>query len=165
MANILSGQIIAIGQTQTIPSKNGGNPLIKREFVIRALRFNPNDGTPELSQYNTPILEFNGQDNVTVLDGFRVGECVKVEFSVEGRSVQNQDGSVKYFDTVRAYRIERINVSLPAQPAQQPAQQQAHQAAPAPNIQGIPQPATYQGQQQYSGVQPHVDQNGNPLPF
>lgn len=123
MANLISGQIIAIGQTQTIASKNGGNPLVKREFVIRALRFNPNDGTPELSERNTPILEINGQDNVTVLDGFKPGDVVKVEFTVEGRAVKNQDGSTKYFNSVRAYRMERLKVSLP-QPAQTQSPQQ-----------------------------------------
>ena len=100
-----------------------GNPLVKREFVIRALRFNPNDGTPELSERNTPILEINGQDNVTVLDGFKPGDVVKVEFTVEGRAVKNQDGSTKYFNSVRAYRVEKLNVRLPQSAQTQSPQQ------------------------------------------
>lgn len=125
MANLISGQIIAIGQTQTIAPKNGqGNALIKREFVIRALRFNPNDGTPELSQYNTPILEINGEDNVKMLDNFKAGDVVKVEFMVEGRSYEDQNHQVRYFNSVRAYRIDKLNIVLPQQAqAQQPAQQ------------------------------------------
>ena len=126
MANYISGRIEMIGQTQQIASKKqGGQTLIKREFVIRALRFNPEDGTPELSQYNTPIFEINGQDNVGVLDQYKVGECVKVQFSLEGTSiVDEQTKQTKYFNRVRAYRIERLNVSLPQmqQPAQQTAQ-------------------------------------------
>ena len=158
MANILSGRIEAIFEPQTIASKNGGNPLVKREFVIRALRFNPNDGSPELSERNTPILEIQGQDNVTVLNNFKVGDVVRIEFGVEGRSVTNQDNTTKFFNSVRAYRVEKLNVQLsaPTQNAQQPAQQ-----APAP----APAP---QGQQQYQGqgaVQPHTDAQGNPLPF
>lgn len=117
MANIISGQIIMLDEkAKQIQGKNGGNPLIKREFAIRALRFNPNDGTPELSEYNTPILEFQGQEPCKVLDQFKVGDVVKVSFAVEGRSAKNQDGSVKYFNTLRAYGIEKMNVQL-AKPA------------------------------------------------
>lgn len=146
MANLLSGQIIAIGQTQTIASKNGGNPLVKREFVIRTLRFNPNDGTPELSERNTPILEINGQDNVTVLDGFRPGDVVKVEFTIEGRSYEDQNHQVKYFNSVRAYRVEKLNVRLPqqatasqkpAQPVQSQASQQQSQGQQSLNNGGL----------------------------
>ena len=134
MANILSGQIIAIGQTQTITPKNGGNALIKREFVIRALRFNPDDGTPELSDFNTPSLEINGEDKVTVLDQFKVGDVVKVSFTVEGRSYEDQNHNVKYFNSIRANRIEKINVTLP-QPQAAPQQPQGQQQAQASTAQ------------------------------
>jgi hypothetical protein len=136
MANIISGKIIGIGDTLTIQSTKGGNPLIKREFILQALRFNPIDGTPELDEYNTPILEVRGQDNCNMLDKFRVGMCVKVAFVLEGRKTTNKEkekekeGAVRFFNTVRAYRIEEMQVSLPeaeqtqamSQPSQ-PAQQ------------------------------------------
>lgn len=130
MANIISGKIIGIGQTQTIQSTKGGNPLIKREFILQALRFNPIDGTPELDEYNTPILEVRGQDNCNMLDNFRVGMCVKVAFALEGRKTTNKEGAVRIWNTARAYSIEELRASLPeqAQPAQtqtmsQPSQQ------------------------------------------
>ena len=130
MANIISGQIIAIGQKQTIAPKNGqGNALIKREFVICTLGFDPNDGTPELNERNTPILEVNGQDRVAVLDGFKVGDFVKVYFYVEGRKVVNQDKTVRYFNSIRASRIEPIRVNIPQQSAQPAAQPTAQPAA------------------------------------
>ena len=129
MANLITGKIGIIYPTQTIQSKNGGNPLVKREFVIRALRFNPDDGTPELSERNTPILEINGEDRVGVLDNFQKGDIVKVNIIVEGRSVKNQDGTFKFFNTVRATRIEKLNIKLD-EPAPAPA------AAPANNGQG-----------------------------
>ena len=154
MANSISGQILAIGQTQKIEPKNGqGNALIKREFVIRALRFNPDDGTPELSEYNTPILEINGEDKVGVLDNFKVGDCVKVEFVLEGRSVVNQDNTVKYFNTARAYRIEKLNIRF--------AQQTKEQGN------GIPQAAKVVNTQQNGGYQQteYLDEHGNPRPF
>lgn len=130
MANIISGKIIGIGQTQTIQSTKGGNPLIKREFILQALRFNPIDGTPELDEYNTPILEVRGQDNCNIIDKFKVGMCVKVAFALEGRKITNKEGAVRFWNTARAYSIEEMRVSLPeqAQPAQtqtmsQPTQQ------------------------------------------
>ena len=153
MANLISGRIECIYNAQTIPSKKGGEPMVKREFVIRALRFNPTDGTPELSQYNTPVLEFNGKDNVAVLDGFQVGDCVKVEFALEGRSVVNQDNTVKYFNTARAYRIEKLNIRF--------AQQTKEQGN------GIPQAAKVVNTQQNGGYQQteYLDEHGNPRPF
>lgn len=123
MANIISGKIIGIGQTQTIQSTKGGNPLIKREFVLQTLRFNPNDGTPELDEYNTPILEVRGQDNCNMLDKFRVGMCVKVAFALEGRKATSKEGAVRIWTTARAYSIEEMQVSLPEQAL--PAQTQA----------------------------------------
>ena len=110
--NTITGKIGIIYPTQTIASKNGGSPIIKREFVIRALRFNPDDGTPELSEKNTPIIEINGEDRVGVLDGFKVGDVVKVNIIIEGRGVKNQDGSYKFFNSIRATRIEKLNVTL-----------------------------------------------------
>lgn len=148
MANILTGKIGLINPTQTIAAKNGGNPVVKREFVIRAIRFNPDDGTPELSERNTPILEVQGQDRVGVLDNFKVGDIVKVNIVVEGRSVKNQDGTFKFFNSVRATRIEKLNITLEENVPQQ--------AAPAP----VPQPAPApQPEAQQAGVE------GDVLPF
>lgn len=115
MANIISGKIIGIGQTQTIQSTKGGNPLIKRELVLQTLRFNPNDGTPEFDEYNTPVFEVRGQDNCNMLDKFRVGMCVKVAFALEGRKKTNQEGAVSFWNNARAYSIEELRVSLPVQ--------------------------------------------------
>ncbi len=148
MANLISGQILAIGQTQTIAPKNGqGNALIKREFVIRAMRFNPEDGTPELSDTNTPILEINGENKVGMLDGFKVGDVVKVGIAIEGRSYEDQNHNVRYFNSVRALRIERLNVNLPMpsqpqtqnRPQQQPQTQQPQPQTQGNGQQGVPQ--------------------------
>lgn len=135
MANSIVGKIGIIYDKQTIQSKNGGNPIVKREFVIRAVRFNPDDGTPELSERNTPILEIQGEDRVDVLNNFKKDDIVKVNIVVEGRSVKNQDGTYKFFNSVRATRIEKLNITIEDTHTQQaktpaPAQQAA---APAQN--------------------------------
>lgn len=140
MANILTGKIGIIYPTQTIASKNGGNSIVKREFVIRAIRFNPDDGTPELSERNTPILEVQGQDRVGVLDNFKVGDIVKVSIVVEGRGVKNQDNTYKFFNSIRATRIEKLDITIDnaaPQPAPAPAPAQPQPAAPAQGQQSV----------------------------
>ena len=114
MANIISGQIICINQTQPIPSKKGGDTFYKREFAIKALRYDQNDGSASLNEYNTPMLEVQGFENCKGLDAFKVGEFVKVKFVLEGRSYANADGNTKYFTTARALSLEQINVDLKA---------------------------------------------------
>lgn len=166
MANIISGKIIGIGDTLTIQSTKGGNPLIKREFILQALRFNPIDGTPELDEYNTPILEVRGQDNCNMLDKFKVGMCVKVAFALEGRKITNKEkekekekeGAVRFFNTARAYRIEEMQVSLPEQA--QPAQTQAMSQPTQPAQGGASQPQHISEATQQFGFP-----NDNQLPF
>lgn len=147
MANIISGRIIGIGQTQTIQSSKGGNPLIKRELVLQTLRFNPNDGTPELDEYNTPILEVRGQDNCNMLDKFRVGMCVKVAFALEGRKTTNQEGAVRFFNTARAYSIEELRVSLPEQAQHAQTQTMSQPTQPAQGGASQPQHISEAAQQ------------------
>nr|WP_231501892.1 DUF3127 domain-containing protein [Bacteroides sp. 14(A)] len=59
MANQITGRIIEIGQTVQIPSKNGGTPFTKREFILDATTYDPYTG--ERSEYENIIpLEFSG---------------------------------------------------------------------------------------------------------
>lgn len=158
MANIISGKIIRIDETRTIPNTKGGNPIIKREFILQALRFNPIDGTPELNEYNTPVLEVRGQDNCNMLDQFRVGMFVKVAFALEGRMTMNQEGAVRFWNTARAYSIEELQVSLPEQA--QPAQTQTMSQPSQPAQGGASQPQHISEAAQQFGFP-----NDNQLPF
>ena len=154
MANIISGKIIGIGETQTKTSTKGGNPLIKRELILQTLRFNANDGTPELNEYNTPVLEVRGQDNCNMLDKFRVGMFVKVAFALEGRKT-NKEGAVRFFNTARAYSIEEMRVSLP-----EAEQTQAMSQPSQPAQGGVRQPQHISEAAQQFGFP-----NDNQLPF
>lgn len=149
MANQITGRIIEIGQTVQIPSKNGGSPFIKREFILDATTYDPYTG--ERSEYENIIpLEFSG-DKCAELDRFNQGDVVTISFALQGRSWTNLDGELKRMASIRCYKIEvRGGVSQPPQnaPVQQPA----------------PQP-TYQQPQNFP---PPVDANGNAkddLPF
>jgi hypothetical protein len=49
MSNQITGRIIGISQIIQIPSKNGGSPFLKREFLLDATTYDPYTG--ERSEY------------------------------------------------------------------------------------------------------------------
>lgn len=148
MSNQITGRLTAIGQTVQISSKNGGNPFLKREFLLDATTHDPYTG--ERSQYENILpLEVSG-DKCAELDNFRVGDVITVSFALQGREWTNQDGQVKRMVSVRCYKLEArkpVQQQQTVQPVQQPSPQ------PTPTYQQFP---------------PQVDANGNPkddLPF
>lgn len=154
MSNQITGRLAAIGQTVQIPSKTGGSPFLKREFMLDAT---PHDTwTGERSQYENILpLEVSG-DKCAELDNFRVGDVITVSFALQGREWTNQDGQTKRMVSIRCYKIERRS-----QPGQVAVPQQATpQPQPAPQYQASPTPS----------FPPSVDAYGNPqtkddLPF
>lgn len=149
MSNQITGRLVYIGQPQEIPSKNGGNPFVKREFLLDATTHDPYTG--ERSQYENILpLEVSG-DKCAELDQFRIGDVITVSFALQGREWTNQDGQVKRMVSIRCYKLE----------ARRPVQQVAQAVQPVqPTVQPAPQPAY----QQF----PPVDENGEPkddLPF
>lgn len=150
MSNQVIGRLIAIGQPQEIPSKSGGNPFVKREFLLDATTHDPYTG--ERSRYENILpIEVSG-DKCAELDQFRIGDVITVYFALQGRSWTNLDGEQKRMVSIRCYKLEtRRPVHQPA-PAQQPVQSP---------VQPTPQPT-------YQQFPPEVDANGNPkddLPF
>ena len=94
MANQITGRLVYIGQPQEIPSKSGGNPFVKREFILDATTYDPYTG--ERSQYENILpLEVSG-DKCAELDQFRTGDVITVSFSLQGREWTNQDGQLTY---------------------------------------------------------------------
>ena len=147
MPNQITGRLVYIGQPQEIPSKSGGNPFVKREFLLDATTHDPYTG--ERSQYENILpLEVSG-DKCAELDQFRVGDVITVSFALQGREWTKQDGQVKRMVSIRCYKLEA------RRPAHQPAQATVQQ----PTYQPTPEPQPFP---------PAVDANGNPeddLPF
>lgn len=146
MSNQITGRLTWFGQPVQIPSKNGGNPFLKREFLLDATIHDPYTG--ERSQYeNILLLEVSGE-KCAELDNFRVGDVITVSFALQGREWTNQDGQTKRMVSIRCYKLEaRKPVQQPTQSFQQPTSQ------PGTDMQQFP---------------PQVDDNGNPkddLPF
>lgn len=150
MSNQITGRLIEIGQTVQIPSKSGGNPFLKREFLLDATTHDPYTG--ERSQYENILPLEVSSDKCAELDQFRTGDVITVSFALQGREWTNQDGQVKRMVSIRCYKLE----------ARKPVQQVAQAVQPVqPTVQPAPQPT-------YQQFQPPVDANGEPkddLPF
>jgi hypothetical protein len=100
--NSIIGKIQTIGQTQTIPSKNGGRDLVKRELVLDASAYDRWTGD---KFDNFPSFEFIGQ-RCADLDNFKAGDIVTVSFDIRGR-FYDKDGEKKHMNSVVGFRIEK----------------------------------------------------------
>jgi hypothetical protein len=73
----------------------------KREFVLT-------------TEANTPYPQHVSfqvtQDKCTMLDSFAEGEELKIQFNLRGREWNGPQG-IKYFNTLEAWRIERVQGS------------------------------------------------------
>lgn len=143
MANTITGKIKHIGQVQEIPSKNGGNPFIKRELVIDSTRFDPYTGERDKFE-NYPMFEFCG-DKCAELDNFNINDIVTVSFDLQGRSWVDSEGKTKYITSIRGYKIEaRQSVQQGTRPTsqQQVIYQQPRQAYTPPVPPDFPPPSS-----------------------
>ncbi|MEI6563616.1 MAG: DUF3127 domain-containing protein [bacterium] len=82
----------------------------KREFV---LEYTTNPKYPELIKFEAV------QDKCSLLDGFRVGQDVSVDFDLRGRKWTDQKGAVKYFNTLQAWRMSAADGSADSVSAKQ----------------------------------------------
>lgn len=116
MANSIIGQIISIGQTQSLTSKSG-TAFTKRDVVISVRRFDPNTGEPVNDYENTPLFSFMG-DRCRDLDQFQVGQNVEIFFDLSGRRYTPEGGTEKIINDVRPYKIELYGRSAATATAQ-----------------------------------------------
>lgn len=137
MANSVIGQIISIGQTQSLTSKNG-TAFTKRDVVISIRRFDPNTGEPVNDYENTPLFSFMG-DRCKELDQFQAGQNVEIFFDLSGRKYTSEGGTEKIINDIRPYKIELYGRQATAPAAQmtapKPLTSQTYQAQPAPGYQ------------------------------
>lgn len=149
MSNQITGRLASIGQPQEIPSKNGGNPLVKREFLLDATTYDPYTGVR--SHYENVLpLEVIG-DKCAELDQFHVGDVITVSFALQGREWTNQDGQVKRMVSIRCYKLE--------------ARRTVRQPAPAQPMPGYVQQPIYPQQQSFPTLSDNVSTSADPAPF
>ena len=87
---MITGTIKVINATQQITEK-----FKKRSFVI----------TTEEKYPQTVELE-TLQEDVTILDGLKVGDRVEVSYNLRGREYTKKDGTTGYFNSIQAWRID-----------------------------------------------------------
>ena len=71
----------------------------KRDFVITI------EPTSPYPQHVTMQLT---QDKVSLVDNFNIGEEMKVSFNLRGREWNSPQGETKYFNTIDAWRLEKV---------------------------------------------------------
>lgn len=94
----LKGSIKVINDTVQITEK-----FSKREFVV-------SDGA---GMYPQDISFQAAQDKCSMLDGFTENDQVEVSFNLRGREWTSPQGEVKYFNTLDAWRIEKVGQGIP----------------------------------------------------
>jgi len=96
MSYDLKGTIKVINDTQKI-----SDSFSKREFVV----------TDSSGKYEQTIKLQLVQDNCSKLDAFNIGDSVNVSFNLNGREwTSPKDGSVNYFNSLDAWKIEPTDV-------------------------------------------------------
>ena len=95
--------IEATGKLHTIfETKQVSERFTKREFVIEMM------DNPKYPQ--TVLFQLTG-DRCTQLDGFAVGDQVRIDFSLRGREWRNPQGEVKYFNSLDVWKIEPLRAN------------------------------------------------------
>ena len=94
----LTGSIKIIKDTVQISEK-----FAKREFVV----------SDTSNMYPQDILFQLVQDKCSILDQYSENDQVEVSFNLRGREWTSPQGEVKYFNTLDAWRIEKVGQGIP----------------------------------------------------
>ena len=112
-----------LGRVKVInPEQQVSASFKKRELVV----------TTE-EQYPQHIMIEFVQDKSDLLNSVAVGENVKVSINLGGREWVNPQGETKYFNSIKGWRIEKIQSEAPAAPGMAP-MPPAEAFAPATNF-------------------------------
>ena len=100
----IEGKLIQIFDTKQVSDK-----FSKREFVLET----------EDGKYTQTILFESSGRTIEDLDQMRVGDKVNVHFNLRGRKWTNKSGEDKYFNSIHAWKLERVGekqqTTVPAQ--------------------------------------------------
>lgn len=107
----VTGKIKVINPTQVVSEK-----FSKRDFVVTTNETYPQDLQIQITQ-----------DKCSLLDIFKVGDNVTVSINLKGREWTNPQGEVKYFNTIEAWKISKldniVNAESPQSLAPEPMKQ------------------------------------------
>ena len=114
----VTGQLKLKYDTQKVSDK-----FQKRDFVLA-------------TDLSTPYPQFVSfqvtQDKCSMLDSFNQGDEIKVQFNLRGREWNGPQG-IKFFNTLEAWRIEKVAAGQSSAPAQNNGGMQENTTAPVFN--------------------------------
>ncbi len=93
----LIGTVKVLNDTVQVSEK-----FSKREFVV----------TDTTSMYPQDISFQATQDKCSMLDAVQVNDQVEVSFNLRGREWTSPQGEVKYFNSLEAWRIEKVGQAM-----------------------------------------------------
>jgi hypothetical protein len=94
------GKIKVLKATQEVSAS-----FKKRELVVTSDEQFPQD----------ILIEFT-QDKCDLLNGYNVGESVKVSINLQGREWVSPQGETKYFNSIKGWRIEKSEAVASPEP-------------------------------------------------
>lgn len=97
----LNGIVKVVSPTVQVSEK-----FAKREFVV----------TDASSMYPQDIMFQLTQDKCSLGDTIQVNDQVEVSFNLRGREWTSPQGEVKYFNTLEAWRIDKVGAPTGAMP-------------------------------------------------
>lgn len=97
MSMTVKGKIHTIFETKQVSER-----FTKREFVV-TLADNP--------KYPQVVMFQLTGDRVGQLDSLSFDDEVSIEFSLRGREWRSPSGEVKYFNTLDAWKVERLGAA------------------------------------------------------
>lgn len=96
----ITGKVHEVGQVQQVT-----DTFRKRDLVIQYAE------NPQFVEY----IKFEAtQDRVNLFDNLNVGDDVNVSFNLRGRPWTNKDGITSYFNSLVAWRVNKIAVGQSA---------------------------------------------------
>jgi len=93
-----------------IIKKIGFTEKVSESFQKRDLVITDNSS----SKYPQHLSFQLTQTRCDVLDGFGLGDEVRVHFNLRGREWQSPAGEIKYFNQLEAWKIEKLAAAAPA---------------------------------------------------
>ncbi|TCK82991.1 DUF3127 domain-containing protein [Albibacterium bauzanense] len=96
----ITGKVHEVGQVQQVT-----DTFKKRDLVIQYAE------NPQFVEY----IKFEAtQDRVNLFDNLNAGDDVAVSFNLRGRPWTNKDGITSYFNSLVAWRVNKVAAGQPA---------------------------------------------------
>ena len=87
---------------EVLPLQTFSSGFSKQDLILT-------DSVDSQSRYPSYLPFTFKKDNVSLLNGLRKGQSVKVRFAIDGRKWTNPQGQVKYFTDLTALKLEILD--------------------------------------------------------